>query len=260
MRKWLPVFAAVICCALIAGCAAGFSVEEAAPADELEHLVRRMELAVNPGKNAIPDRFRIFFRTHIRGLGVTMNGNLVQEKEPFRLCNQARMPGMPATVELYDGKQGWTIIEGMSLKELEGAELKQLQFLGKMNLAADLRQYFDPLVLDRQPVEINGKKCFRLVGIPAEFPEFGTVELLVDPETALIDRRRYSVTTIFGKIPVEVNYLEYRKYGNWILPAVSVTSTLQEEVETTVEAVDFDPAVAPGIWEVKTWYAEEENQ
>ena len=70
MRKWLPVFAAVICCALIAGCAAGFSVEEAAPADELEHLVRRMELAVNPGKNAIPDRFRIFFRTHIRGLGV----------------------------------------------------------------------------------------------------------------------------------------------------------------------------------------------
>ena len=252
--KWMPFIAAIVLGIFTAGCVTDFTVDHPAQKDALDQLMQRMENAVNPDRKPLPPGMRVKVTSVMGKLGITMAGEVICTMEPFRTCSVAGMPGMPRIIELYDGAKGWNIIEETSIKELDGAELMQLRFLGELNWVSDLRTVFSPLTLDQEPLEINGKQYLRLVGTPEKYPALGTMEFLVDPETALIFRSKYTVHSAFGKIPVENYSYDYRKFGSLMLPERTVSKTLGDEVVTTLLEVTPVSSVPPEMFDAQKWF------
>jgi hypothetical protein len=123
------------------------------------------------------------------------------------------VPGMPKHTELYDGRQGYNIVQGVQTKVLTGAQAAFLRYSAKYVKPWEcLSGGYEKMMLDKNTHVINGKKCYRLVAQPLGEPTLMPVELFIDQETFYPVRSQSIVPTDLGKIPYQINYIAFRKY------------------------------------------------
>ncbi len=250
MKKFLA--SAGLAVLLLAGCYAIPTIENPAPKEETDTLLAAMEKASNPGGRKIKT-MRLTYRGEIPTNSMTMD-IIVSLKVPDKSRTELRMPGMPPMIEVFDGKQGWTIIAGMGAKPKTGRELAFARLQVKMNDPANkLTDIFPDIKLDRNAVDVNGVSCRRLVCAFGPDIDLPPAELFVDAQTHLLRRAVLIAPTDMGDVPGTTDFSDYRNHGGLMLPekqtskmlGMDLTATLQEcKLDLPLEDRLFTPADA----------------
>jgi len=148
----------------------------------------------------------------------------------------------------FDGQKGW-LGSATSAHEMTGAESSSASLDAQFSLALNLKQIL-PQLRRARPEEVNGVMCNVITGTTAHgIP----ARLYFDPNTGLLVRMvRYTDTPV-GRLPVQIDYADYREQDGvkipfrWTLSRVNGRFAIQiKEVQDNVTIEDSKFAMPAG--------------
>lgn len=245
LRLWLTLAAGLL---LAAGCASVPEVKDPAPPEEVAAFAAAMERAVNPGGVSF-DRLRLRFEGAIAEIDMPVRLEICWRRTPPGLRETVEMQGSPSETMLCSGDRGWEIVEEISCRELEPEELQMLLAEWRQHLPeARLTEIFSELAMEREPCEIEGVPCRRLVGRFADAPQLAPMELFVGAEDHLIRRTHTIVSDGLNRIPVVTDFFDYRNVGGLMLPNRQIIHQLGMQIELRLVQCEYDPAFAENLF------------
>ena len=247
IRRLLALAAGLL---LAAGCASVPEVKDPAPPEELAAFAAAMERAVNP-RGSTFDRLRLRYEGEIRELETPVRLEICWRRDPAGLRETVEMPGIPPQTMLCSGDKGWEIVEETSCRELEPEEVQMLLAEWRQHLPeARLSEIFSELAMEREPCEIEGVPCRRLVGRVAGAPLLAPMELFVGIDDHLIRRTRTVLSSDLGRVPVVTDFSDYRNFGGMMYPERQVIHQLGMQIELRLVRCEFDPAFSENLFTV----------
>ena len=238
IRRLLALAAGLL---LAAGCASVPEVKDPALPEEVAAFAAAMEQAVNPQGSTF-DRLRLRYEGEIRELETPVRLEICWRRDPAGLRETVEMPGIPPQTMLCSGDKGWEIVEETSCRELEPEEVQMLLAEWRQHLPeARLTEIFSELAMEREPCEIEGVPCRRLVGRVAGAPLLAPMELFVGIDDHLIRRTRTIVSDGINRIPVVTDFFDYRYALVLMLPERQIIHQLGMEIELRLVRGEFDP-------------------
>ena len=247
LRRLLTLAAGLL---LAAGCASVPEVEDPAPPEEVAAFAAAMERAVNPGGVSF-DRLRLRHEGTIVEIEQPVRQEICWRREPAGLRETIEVPGSPPQTMLGDVDRGWEIVEEISCRELEPKERQTLLAeWSQYRPDARLTEIFSGLAMEREPCDVEGVPCRRLVGRVADAPLIDPMELFVGVDDHLVRRSRTVVSTDLGRVPVVIDFYDYRDFNGMTYPTRQVIRQLGMEIELRLVACEFDPAFAENLFTV----------
>lgn len=200
------------CLTMLTGCWAwNPTVEVPAPADELKKVVETFDRINNPeGIKCRSYMTRITVTPE--NLQIRMTLTCFGDLEKKRIRTTVTVPGMPPQVDLFDGKNAYSIIPGMQTKVLSGDNRTFLRYSATHTQPwTCLSDEYENMKLDQKSFSVNGKECYRIVAQPAGAPELSPVELFIDKKTFFPVQTRSVTPTEMGKLPCTTDFLKFKK-------------------------------------------------
>ncbi|MGE4564183.1 MAG: hypothetical protein AB7F32_04880 [Victivallaceae bacterium] len=236
------VFALTLC-----GCYAVPVVNTPDSPMEMIRVVNEMEKAGNPDKIDIKT-LRISYKGMIALNGITMD-MVSCFKAPDKLRNEVTVPGMPKTINVFDGVNGWNCTVGMGTKPISGRELDFFRIQVKMaNPENRLTDVFPQVTLDKNKASVDGVSCYRIVATPPNDITIPPIELFVDSQTYLTRKLVMIAPTAMGDIPCTTTTGDYRKIGGIMVPGSQRTQMLGMDVAATLIKCEVNPPLADSLF------------
>lgn len=138
----------------------------------------------------------------------------VYAKSPDKRLSVMHMPNGDSTTA-FDGEQGWLSNGGRPPREMNAAENAGAKIDAELNFPQNLKHMFDQLRVTR-PEKIGDKEETVVVGRKQGQPP---VKLYFDPQTGLLTRAVRYTETPLGRLPVQIDYSDYREIGGIKTPA-----------------------------------------
>ena len=214
-------------------------VKDPAPDAELQRVLSAADRAVNPaGKKVRSVQLKTI--GHIAKMSMMLTMEVFCRYDRHQMREKSSAPGMPAIFELFDGKKGWHIIQGVQTKELTGKKLALLRFAASTHDGMKFAEKYEDIKLDRNLTDVNGKKCYRLVARPKGEPELLPQEWFIDAETFLPVRECVIAHTDMGDVPSTTDFLRFRTQDGMQIPEMVKVTQLNMEITVKVMECRYD--------------------
>jgi hypothetical protein len=154
------------------------------------------------------------------------------------------------SVAAFDGHEGWMGSVGHPMREMHGGDVEGAAIDADLHLAAHLKSMFSELKV-RGTEKVGDSEAFVLVG---ERDGKTPIQLYFDAQTGLLVRMVRFGETALGRMPVQIDYADYRTIGDvkipyrWTLARPSGRFTIQaSDVQQNVPVDDakFAKPAAP---------------
>ena len=255
----LKKFAVLSTLLLLTGCFA-FSpeVKDPAPENELNKVVDRFDEINNPRKIQCRTYYFKFIAT-APAVQVQVLMETYADLEKNRIRTTVTIPGSLKQVELYDGKNGYSIIPGVQSKVLTGDKVAFLRYSARHATPwSVLRTAYEKMKMDKKTVMVNGKSCYRLVCQPIGEPSLMPVEIFIDSKTFYPVRTRNIVVSDLGKVPSTIDYLKFRKYEGALIGQTILLQQLNIQMQTELQEVKINCPVPDSIFNAEMIEDEED--
>ncbi|MGH9865545.1 MAG: c-type cytochrome, partial [Candidatus Acidiferrales bacterium] len=152
------------------------------------------------------------------------------EKAPNKMYEVTTLPEGPVTAG-FDGTRAW-VASDRGTRDAESGDAVVLRREAEVNPVAALKGYADKRV--RGQAKIGDATTYVL---QAKAPD-GIIELLFfDAQSGLLVRRSIRDRTIFGSLPIEADYSDYRDVDGVKVPYKTVWSTTGQSSTYTVKDI-----------------------
>jgi hypothetical protein len=165
----------------------------------------------------------------------------IYSKDPDKRISFAHMPDGD-NITAFDGHAGWMGSTGHPMREMHGGDVEGAAIDADLHLPTHLKSMFSDLKVHGTQ-KIGDSEAYLVVG---ERESRTPIELYFDTQTGLLDRMvRYGETAL-GRLPVQIDYADYRALNGvkipyrWILARPSGRFTIQ--VSNVQENVPVDDA------------------
>jgi photosynthetic reaction center cytochrome c subunit len=152
------------------------------------------------------------------------------------------------SVTAFDGHEGWMGSVGHPMREMHGGDVEGAAIDADLHLAAHLKSMFSELKV-RGTEKVGDSEAFVLVG---ERDGKTPIQLYFDAQTGLLVRMVRFGETALGRMPVQIDYADYRTIGDvkipyrWTLARPSGRFTIQvSDVQQNVPVDDAKFAKPP---------------
>ncbi|MCP3965419.1 MAG: outer membrane lipoprotein-sorting protein [Lentisphaerae bacterium] len=190
-------------------------------------IIRKMEKAVNP-RGVAKD---------IKSYVATYNAELKMQQISMKMINKFKAPnkirtsikikGIPATIEAFDGKQAWSMVEGMGVREIIGPQLEFMKLSAKMsNFANNTKDIFEKVEVLKKTEIINGVSCYKVICYCPKELNLPPVVVFADMKTYFVKKSIMTVQTSMGKILTESEFSDYKNAGGIIIAHKMTTSSM----------------------------------
>jgi photosynthetic reaction center cytochrome c subunit len=174
----------------------------------------------------------------------------IYSKDPDKRISLTHMPEGD-NITAFDGRTGWMGATGHPMREMHGGDVEGAAIDADLHLAASLKSMFSDLKVHATR-KIGDSEAYALVG---EREGKTPIELYFDTQTGLLVRMvRYGETAL-GRLPVQIDYADYRTVSGvkipyrWTLARPSGRFTIQvSDVQQNVPVDDakfVKPAAPP---------------
>ena len=251
--------ALLLLASLLSGCfALSPEVHEPAPESELQKVTARFDEVNDPG-NIQCSSYSIKCHAQAPNMQLKIQMETYADLAKKRFCTVVTVPGMPKQVELYDGRRGYSIIQGVQTKVLTGDKAAFMRYSARYDKPWErLSGRYEKMMLDKNSHIINGKKCYRLVAQPLGEPTLMPVELFIDQATFHPVRSRSIVPTDLGKIPYQVDYIKFRKYEGALVSQTVQIQQLNMTLRAEVQELKVNCTIPDDIFDAEK-IADEED-
>ena len=152
---------------------------------------------------------------------------------------------MPDSIELFNGQDGWTIVPGMGVRQINGAQLEFMKFTAQMsNPANRMRDIFPKIELSPVLEKIDGKDCYKLTCQADARLKQLPLAIYVDIKTFLPAKMVIMVFTDMGQIPGTTFYSNYQKINGLVIPTEQKTTTMGMEMATKLASIKYNEIIA----------------
>jgi photosynthetic reaction center cytochrome c subunit len=165
-------------------------------------------------------------------------GNIEAQGQKFSIEIYAKAPdkriavthqGNGESYTAFDGQTGWMGNSGRPARDMNPADVQSGKIDATFHLATDLKQLF-PRLRAGPPEKIGDKEFYVLY---AAAPGRPPVKLYFDEQTGLLARLMRYTQTPLGRLPVQIDYADYRDVDGtkvpfrWTLARVNGRFTIQ---------------------------------
>ncbi|MEI8245828.1 MAG: hypothetical protein WCI51_08365 [Lentisphaerota bacterium] len=152
---------------------------------------------------------------------------------------------MPDTIEMFNGKEGWTVVPGMGVRQINGPQLDFMKFTAKMsNPANHLRDIFPKIEVAPALEKIEGQDCYKLTcETDAKLKQL-PLAIYVDSKTFLPSKMVVMVFTDMGQIPGTTLYSNYKNFDGLVVATVQKTQTMGMEMSTRLISIKYNENIS----------------
>lgn len=218
----------------------------------LEKLLNNMDKAVDPDNKAKEIKTVV---SKYEG-SVAMQDIKLQVTTIFKSPDKSKTiikagESMPDSIELFNGQNGWTVVPGMGVRQINGPQLDFMKFTAKMsNPANRMRDLFPKIEVAPVLEKIDGKDCYKLTCQADPKLKQLPLAIYVDSKTFLPAKMVVMVFTDMGQIPGTTFYSDYRNMSGLVIPTVQKTQTMGMEMSTKLISIKYNEAVADTEFEL----------
>ena len=252
MRKFMFVlavcFSGLLCAfAQNGGTATGISVEQ---------LLKNIDKAVDPDDKAQDIKTVI---SKYEG-GVSMQEIKIQITTMFKSPDKSKTiikagENMPDSVEIFNGREGWTIIPGMGVRQINGPQLDFMKLTAKMsNPANRIKDIFPKIEVAPMMEKVEGVDCYKLTCEAEEKLHLAPAAIFIDSKTFLPVKMVIMVFSDMGQIPGATFYSNYKKLGGMMIATEQKTQTMGMEMTTKLLSIKFNDIIGDFEFEVPKEY------
>ncbi|QSH42036.1 hypothetical protein P0136_04925 [Lentisphaerota bacterium ZTH] len=218
-----------------------------APAAAL--VISRMEKAVDPDGIARSIRsYHSKYRAELKMQRITMTMvNRFKAPDKIKVC--IMISNMPTTVQAFDGKYAWTMIEGMGIRDIVGPELDFTRLSARMsNPALSLRDIFKKIEIDKKKSFINDRECFKVTCYCPEALKLPPVIIYADAESYLPLKMIMTMQTSMGRVRSVNSFADYRKLGGMMMPCTMISSVLGMTVTAKLYSYEVNIKIPDSVF------------
>jgi len=173
----------------------------------------------------------------------------IYSKDPDKRISFTHMPDGDS-ITAFDGHEGWMGSAGHPMREMHGGDVEGAAIDADLHLATHLESMFSELKT-RGTERVDDSEAYVLAG---ERDGKTPIQLYFDAQTGLLVRMVRFGETALGRMPVQIDYADYRTIGDvkipyrWTLARPSGRFTIQvSEVQQNVPVDDakFAKPAAP---------------
>jgi photosynthetic reaction center cytochrome c subunit len=164
----------------------------------------------------------------------------IYSKDPDKRISFTHMPEGD-NVTAFDGREGWMGSAGHPIREMHGGDVEGAAIDADVHLATHLKAMFSELKVHGTE-KVGDGEAFVLVG---ERDGKTPIQLYFDAQTGLLVRMVRFGETALGRMPVQIDYADYRAIGGvkipyrWTLARPSGRFTIQvSDVQQNVPVDD----------------------
>jgi len=131
----------------------------------------------------------------------------------------------------------WELSPMQGARILEGAEKQMALRMTRLDAPIRWRELFKEVKVEAEE-EIDGRRCYRLVAIPAAEgkPEISWY----DAETGLLLKSQLTMVSPMGEIPLETRMDDYRSAGPFKVPYKITQKAGPQQIDTVMEEVQWN--------------------
>ncbi len=223
----------------ICGCAAAPApIQNDVSPEEKAEFIKAMSKAAAPNGRQIKS-MRLTYDAELPAQKIKMKV-ITAFKAPDKLRLESRIPNMPAMLEIFDGKEGWNVTEGLGVKKKTGRELMFIKLQTLMNNPATMLNFiFKEIKMEQEPVTVNGKKCRRLVctWITSDIPP---IEIFVGSDDKLVYRTILTVPTAMGDVNSVTDFSKYKNFDGLVMPSFQQSTALGMKTSAKLIKCELD--------------------
>jgi hypothetical protein len=209
-----------------------------------EQLVERYVEAV--GGRAAHERHdhrRLELEMAMPAVGMTMQMEMLQSRPNLTLTRMT-IPGMGTMRSGYDGTVAWASDPMSGARIITGDELEQTLRQADFDSGINFARHF-PTMETVELTEMGGRACYSVRMVSAGGDE---VFNCFDSETALMVGAVMTQASPMGRMEAEMRFEDYREFDGLLMPTVTRTSMMGQEMVMTVTSVSHDP-IDPSVFE-----------
>jgi hypothetical protein len=221
----------------------------AAPDISLQVLLERMKKASDPDNKAKTVKTLISKSSGMISMQQIAVNTTFMFKMPDKIKTKIRVKNIPATIEAYNGKAGWSMVEGVGVQPITGLQLEFLKLTAKMsNPNNDLEDIFTKITLDKNQWTVGKFQCYKLICSLKQSMQLPPAEIYVDINKYLPRKMVLSAMTAMGIIPTETVFGPYKKYNGLLLPSSQTVSSLGMTIATKQISVMINPKIKDSVF------------
>jgi len=157
-------------------------------------------------------------------------------KGQYRLSIDGQIP----TARAYDGTAAWSL-NADKVRNLEGIEAAAVALAADMVLPLQVKDRYQGLTV-RAYSRIDGKDVIAMQGRPSPI---ASETLFVDRTTGQLLRRSISLITPLGRLPMQIDYSDFRAVGGVTLPYAIKMTDWESITDLKISDVTLNPKIDP---------------
>ncbi len=218
----------------------------------VEQLLKNIDKAVDPDDKAQDIKTVI---SKYEG-AVSMQEIKLQITTMFKAPNKSKTvikagENMPDGVEIFNGKEAWTIVPGMGARQINGPQLDFMKLTAKMsNPANRMKDLFPKIEMAPMLEKVEGADCYKLICEPEEKLKLMPVAIFIDRKTFLPVKMVIMVFSDMGQIPGTTFYSNYKNLGGIVIATEQKTQTMGMEMTTKLLSVKFNDPIEDFEFEI----------
>lgn len=204
---------------------------------DMEALLQQMEADPAVQKLHKAKTLRISTRMSIMDMEGT---SVTTVLSPDKMHTLGSLPMAGETLQVYDGKRGWSRSDIEGMRELQGEELGAFKRGARMDAGAWRENFAKLEILERK--KDGERDCIVIQQTPHE-GEGGPITIHLDAKTLLPYRSESTMKSRMGPIHVATDIQEYGDFDGVRMPKVMLAKVGGVELKTTIEKVELDVPV-----------------
>jgi hypothetical protein len=211
----------------------------------LEQLLNNIDKATDPENKAKEVKTVI---SKYEG-SVSMQEIKLQITTMFKAPNKSKTiikagENMPGSIELFNGQDGWTIVPGMGVSQINGPQLDFMKFTAQMsNPANHMKDLFAKIELSPALEKVEGRNCYKLTCQADAKLKQVPLAIYVDSKTFLPSKMVIMVFTDMGQIPGTTFYSNYKNLSGMVIPTEQKTQTMGMEMSTKLISIKYNEPI-----------------
>jgi hypothetical protein len=166
------------------------------------------------------------------------------QSRPNLTLTRMTIPGMGTMRSGYDGTVAWASDPMSGARIITGDELEQTLRQADFDAGINYAVHF-PTMETVELTEMGGRACYRVRMVAAGGDE---VFNCFDAETGLLVGAVMTSASPMGRMEAELRFEDYREFDGILMPTVTRTSMMSQEMVMTVTSVSHDP-IDPSVFE-----------
>lgn len=204
---------------------------------EMDALLQQMEADPTVQKLQKAKTLRITTKISIMDMEGT---SVTTVLSPDKMHSSGSLPMAGETLQVYDGKRGWSRSDIEGMRELQGEELGAFKRGARMDAGAWRDNFSKVEIVERK--KDGERDCIVIRQTPHE-GEGGPITLHLDAKTLLPYRSESTMKSRMGAIHVATDIQEYGDFDGVRMPKLMVAKVGGVELKTTIEKVEVDVPV-----------------